>query len=38
VKKHGKKNVRILVRHQVDSAIIAGYYRGPFMLDDEEFN
>ncbi len=38
VKKYGKENIRIIVRHQIDSATIASHFKGPFMLGEEEFN
>ena len=38
VKRHGKENIKIMVRHQIDSTIIASHFRGAFMLGGEEIN
>lgn len=38
VKKYGKENTRIMLRDQVDPAVLAGHFKGPLAVAERLFN
>ncbi len=38
VKKHGKDNVRIMVRREINPSVLASHFKGPFAVAERLFN